>query len=144
MPTRYTHTCHACGRSWTTTTAASTCPGCNGHVWHTRRVRTATPPAAAILPALGTAAAPPPLNAAQRANFATLQRAQDAGHLTLVSCRIRATGEPVAVLAAVAFDGQEYQITPLAMQFPESAGNPYEYLADPTDDNGEPQQPAAK
>lgn len=106
-----------------------------------RRAQAPTPQLAA---ALGAAAAPPPLNDAQRANFAALQRAQKAGHLALVSCRVRATGEPVAVLAAVVFDGQDYQITPLALQFPESAGNPYEYLADPTDDNGEPQQPAAK
>lgn len=74
-------------------------------------------------------APPPALTPGQIANFDTLKRAVRNRDLALVSARVRATGEPVAVLAAVTFDGQEYQIIPLAMQIP---GDPYEYLADPT------------
>lgn len=87
---------------------------------------------------------PPALTEGQIANFETLKRAAAEGDLALVSARVRATGEPVAILAAVRFDGQAYQITPLALQFTESmaGGDPYEYLADPTDDGGDLQQPA--
>jgi hypothetical protein len=74
----------------------------------------------------------------ERANYQTLLRASDNGDLALIECTERATGRRVAVLAAIAFNGDEYVITPLARLFD---SNPYEDL-DPPSEQPKPSPPA--
>lgn len=62
-----------------------------------------------------------------KANLETLEKASRAGHLALVECKDKA-GKTVIAVCAVAFDGREYVITPLAKMFD---GNPYEELEPP-------------
>jgi hypothetical protein len=61
-------------------------------------------------------------------NFETIKRAAANDDLALIHCKDKATGKNVAVLAAVAFDGQTYNISPLAKLFD---GNPYDELLPP-------------
>jgi hypothetical protein len=65
-------------------------------------------------------------------NFDTLCRVFKEGSQALVACKLKATGEEVAVIAAVTYTGKEYLITPFAMFF---NGNPYELLEDPTQED---------
>lgn len=62
------------------------------------------------------------------ANFETLKRACADGALALVQCKDAKTGEYRAVIAAVSFDGNEYNITPFGHM---CTGNPYEDYIDP-------------
>ena len=62
-------------------------------------------------------------------NFETLKRAFMQGDVALMDCTENATGEHVAVICAVTFDGNEYQFTPFAKFF---NGNPFELLKPPT------------
>jgi hypothetical protein len=66
--------------------------------------------------------------AGHKANLATIQSAADAGHLAVVECSDKVTGKPVHALASIAWDGEEYTITPLAKLFD---GNPFEELNPP-------------
>ena len=66
-------------------------------------------------------------------NFDTLRRAFADGKVALLECRLRSTGEPVAVVSAVTFDGKEYAFTPFAMFF---NGNPFELLDPPNPEGG--------
>jgi Family of unknown function (DUF6117) len=68
------------------------------------------------------------LQEGDKANFQTLLRAAKAGNLTLVESKDAETGEYRAVLAAVAFDGKEYNITPFGHL---CTGNPFEQYVDP-------------
>ena len=64
-------------------------------------------------------------------NFETLKRAVRNGDLALIHCSDKATGKPVAVLAAMQppqVRGGEITIVPLGKMFD---GNPYEELLDP-------------
>jgi Family of unknown function (DUF6117) len=69
-------------------------------------------------------------------NFNTLCKVFKEGSQALVACKLKATGEEVAVICAITHDDTEgegsYNITPFAMFF---NGNPYELLEDPTQDN---------
>ncbi len=73
-----------------------------------------------------------------QANFETLRRAFADGQVALMDCILLATGEHVAVIAAVGEDdsnpyaGKQFVFTPFAMFF---NGNPYELLLPPTDDS---------
>lgn len=62
-------------------------------------------------------------------NFKTLRRAFVNGHVALMECTEKATGEKVAVICAVVFDGKEYTFTPFARFFND---NPYDVLIPPT------------
>ena len=63
-----------------------------------------------------------------RANFETLARAFASGHAALVDCTDRRTGEQVPTVCAVAFDGEQYVITPFARLF---TMDPYDDLLPP-------------
>jgi len=71
----------------------------------------------------------PALAAHHRANFQTLLRAAENGHLALMSCLDAATGEPRAVLAAANFheDGS-VEFVPFGHL---AAGNPYDAYLPP-------------
>jgi len=69
------------------------------------------------------------LKKGDRANFNTLLKAAQAGHLALVESQDAVTGEYRAVLTAIVFDGSEYHVTPFGHL---ATGNPYEQYADPT------------
>jgi Family of unknown function (DUF6117) len=62
-------------------------------------------------------------------NLETIIAAAQAGHLALMECKDKATGDLVTVLCAVNFDGREYEMVPLAKLF---ADNPYNELNPPT------------
>lgn len=66
---------------------------------------------------------------AHKQNFETLRRAFASGEVCLMDCVENATGEHVAVICAIVFDGKEYNMTPFAKFF---NGNPYEMLTPPT------------
>lgn len=66
-------------------------------------------------------------------NFATLKAAVLRGDIALMECQLVATGEAVAVIAAVDRSEGDYQFVPLAMFF---NGNPYEMLNPPNPDGG--------
>jgi hypothetical protein len=66
------------------------------------------------------------------ANFRTLMRVFEEGNAALLSCKLRATGEEVAVIVGVSHENKEFTLTPFAMFF---NGNPYEILEDPTKEN---------
>lgn len=69
-----------------------------------------------------------------KTNFETLKRAFDTGHAGMIECRLKATGEKVAVIAAfVKDDAGITDITPFAMFF---NGNPYELLDPPKSHGG--------
>lgn len=71
---------------------------------------------------------------AHKANFETLKKAFSSGNVALMECTEKITGEKVAVICAVVFDGEEYNFTPFAKFF---NGNPYELLIPPTVPEGE-------
>lgn len=62
------------------------------------------------------------------ANFETLKQAFAAGDVCLMDCIENSTGEHVAVICTIVFDGKEYITTPFAKFF---NGNPYEMLTSP-------------
>lgn len=64
-------------------------------------------------------------------NFKTLMTASDHGDVALMDCRLRATGEPVAVICAINQQGDEFQFVPFALMF---NGNPYELVDPPPSD----------
>ena len=68
-----------------------------------------------------------------RKNFQTLQRAFKQGDIGLVECQLKATGEPVAVICAFQYDGEEIEFVPFAMMF---SGNPYDQLNPPNPEGG--------
>lgn len=61
-------------------------------------------------------------------NFETLQRAFDNKDVALLECKENSTGETVALICAVSFDGKEYIFTPIAKMID---GNPYELFTPP-------------
>jgi len=61
-------------------------------------------------------------------NFETLIRAIKDGQVALMDCIEKSTGDHVAVICGVSFDGKEYHFTPFAKFF---NGNPYELLTPP-------------
>ncbi len=65
-----------------------------------------------------------------RVNFTTLSRAFARGDVALMDCLEKTSGEHVAVICAVTFDGTEYCFTPFARFF---NGNPYEMLTPATE-----------
>ncbi len=69
------------------------------------------------------------LTKGERANLNTLIAAAKAGDLALISGRINATGEEVAIIAAISRDGDQFCVVPFGHLCPD---NPYEYYADPT------------
>ncbi len=67
-----------------------------------------------------------------RANFQTLLRAAESGHLALMECTDATTGEPRYVICAVGRDGGDYMFTPFGHL---ADGNPYDaYLPPDTGD----------
>jgi len=62
-----------------------------------------------------------------RANFQTLLRAAENGHLALMECTDAVTGEPRYVICAVSRDG-DYLFTPFGHL---ADGNPYEAYVPP-------------
>lgn len=70
---------------------------------------------------------------AHAANLKTILQAANAGHLALVECQLKATGEKIAVLCAIGRDGEEMAITPFAALF---NGNPFEMLNPPNPSGG--------
>jgi hypothetical protein len=62
-------------------------------------------------------------------NFETLRKAFHDGQVCLMDCTLKATGEHVAVICAVAPVGDEMEFVPFAMFF---NGNPYELLNPPS------------
>ena len=69
----------------------------------------------------------------QRSNFETIKAAFEQGDVALLECQLKSTGERVAVITAVNYDGNEYNLVPFAMMF---NGNPYEMLYPPAVDGG--------
>lgn len=65
---------------------------------------------------------------AHKRNFETLTKAFKDNATCLMECTVRSTGEKVAVICTVVFDGKEYQFTPFAQFY---NGNPYEILDPP-------------
>ena len=63
-------------------------------------------------------------------NFETLREAFNAGDVCLMDCIEKSTGEHVATICAIVFDGKEFNITPFAKFF---NGNPFEMLLSPGD-----------
>jgi hypothetical protein len=61
-------------------------------------------------------------------NFETLKVAFAREDIALMECQDAKTGEKVAVLCAVGWDGAEYNFVPFARMFD---GNPYEQLIPP-------------
>jgi len=78
----------------------------------------------------------PGLRESDKANFNTLCKARDNGDLALMDCRRKADGAKVAMVCAVAWDGETYNFTPLAVMV---EGNPYE-LFDPPGEDDQPYQ----
>jgi hypothetical protein len=62
-------------------------------------------------------------------NFNELLRAVSNGDAALLEATEKATGTPAIIVVAVAFDGREYQLTPMARMFD---GNPYDELNPPS------------
>ena len=76
-----------------------------------------------------------PLAEHEKKNFETFQEAWDDGNVGMVRTRLVEpipAGTEVAVLAGFLSYGEEVGVTPFAMMIP---GNPYEMLADPTEDD---------
>jgi hypothetical protein len=61
-------------------------------------------------------------------NFETLQEAFRRKQICLMECTLKSTGEKLAVICTIVFDGNEYIITPFASLF---NGNPYDLLTPP-------------
>jgi len=66
-------------------------------------------------------------------NLETIQKAAEEDNLAVVECRKKSTGETVAMLCAVGFDGEEYCITPFAEMVD---GNPFELYEPPNPEGG--------
>ena len=75
-------------------------------------------------------ATPPQLTDGYKANFETLQKAAINDDLALVSAIRKSDQQPVALLCAVNFDGEEYELVPIAQMI---EGDPYELYEDPTE-----------
>jgi len=75
---------------------------------------------------------PPKLSKADRANFDTLQRASDAGHLALLSAIRKADDRPVALVCAMQ-ENADGTITPVPFAVMVE-GNPFELFHDPTEE----------
>jgi hypothetical protein len=75
-----------------------------------------------------------------RTNFNTLLRAAARGDLALVECADAITDEPRYIIAAIAWDGTRFVITPFGHLAP---GNPYDAYKPPRtpSDAGEPGPP---
>jgi hypothetical protein len=73
----------------------------------------------------------PALLPGHKKNFETLRRAVKNGDAALMDCRLRETGESVAVICAVN-SGGDYEFIPLARLFDD---DPYQLL-DPPDSGG--------
>ena len=73
-----------------------------------------------------------PLSVGYKQNFDTIRRAFAAGDVALMECRLRATGEAVAVVcAANRHEDGSVEFVPMAMMFQD---NPYEMLDPPAPD----------
>jgi len=67
----------------------------------------------------------------QQASFKTIQRAFANSQVALVECKLRATGEKVAVICGVyPLRGEDVLFIPLAQLF---NGNPYDTVEPPTE-----------
>lgn len=66
-------------------------------------------------------------------NLETLKRVFANGDAALVECKRVSDGAVVAMLCAVVFDGNQYNITPFAEMV---NGNPYELYLPPNPDGG--------
>lgn len=66
-------------------------------------------------------------------NFETLREAFENGDVALLECRLKTTGEQVAVVVAVNRESDELAFVPFAMMF---NGDPYEMLNPPNPDGG--------
>lgn len=74
-----------------------------------------------------------PLTDVESVNFETVLKAAENGDLALARSRLSVdipAGTEVAVLVAVMFDGETYDLAPFAMLLP---GNPYEMLVSPAE-----------
>jgi hypothetical protein len=69
------------------------------------------------------------LSEADKANFATLQRAESMGDLALVSAIRKSDGKAVALLCAMSRTEEGIMPMPLAVMI---EGNPFEDFEDPT------------
>lgn len=67
---------------------------------------------------------------AHRKNFDTLKRAFANGHVALLECTFKTTGEAVAVICAMERRDDEIGLVPFALMM---NGNPYEILVPPPD-----------
>ena len=63
-----------------------------------------------------------------KSNFDTLTRAFENDQVCIMDCVEKASGEHVAVICAVAKQGEEFALTPFARFF---NGNPFELLIPP-------------
>ena len=73
---------------------------------------------------------PPKLNPGDKANFETLLRAGDNGHLILMSAIRKADNKPVALVCASQINPDKtVDVIPLAVLI---EGNPFELFEDPT------------
>lgn len=70
---------------------------------------------------------------AHEANLETIIRAAKSGDLGLMECKVKATGEVVAVLCAFSRHGSEIEMVPFASMF---NGDPYELLSAPVSEGG--------
>lgn len=73
------------------------------------------------------------LNNAYKADFNTLLQAAKNGHLVLLDCQDKATGQSIPTICALDYDGHEYTFIPLAKLF---TGNPYDEMNPPNPDGG--------
>ncbi len=64
------------------------------------------------------------------ANFQTLLRAAENGHLALMECADALTGEPRYVICAVGREGSDFLFTPFGHL---ADGNPYEAYVPPSE-----------
>lgn len=69
-----------------------------------------------------------------KTNFGTLKQAAADGQLALLDCRRKADGAKVALICAVNFDGEEYEMVPLAVMI---EGNPYKLFDPPVPGEGD-------
>lgn len=72
---------------------------------------------------------PPPLGEPDKANFATLQRAENLGELALISTIRKADGKAVALVCAMSRNEDVIMPAPLAVMI---EGDPFEDFEDPT------------
>jgi Family of unknown function (DUF6117) len=70
-----------------------------------------------------TTSVPPALTDGYKANFDTLLQAGVDRNLAMISCIRKVDNVPVAMVVAIHREGEDFQITPLAVM---CEGNPYE------------------